>query len=161
VNNVETVRRVYDLFSTGDLEEIPDLATEDFTWEYCGPPELPWAGTYVGRSGIDRFFGIVQDLIEVEHLEPTEFINGGERVVALGISRARVLATGVLESYDAEFQGKTFSITIYPAGEDAVISSALDITGRKQAEVALRESEQRFRELANKGDVPGIVKASW
>jgi ketosteroid isomerase-like protein len=94
VNSVETVRHVYDLFSAGKLEEIPDLATEDFTWEYCGPPELPWAGTYVGRSGIERFFGIVQDLIEVEHFEPTEFIHGGERVVALGISRARVLATG-------------------------------------------------------------------
>ena len=65
---------------------------------------------------------------------------------------ARVLTTGKLESYDAEFQGKAFSITIYPAGEDAVISSALDITARKYAEVALRESEERFSELANSID---------
>jgi PAS domain S-box-containing protein len=57
-----------------------------------------------------------------------------------------------LECYDAEFDGRTFSITIYPAGEDAVISSALDITGRVRAEAALRESEERFRELANSID---------
>ncbi len=75
-----------------------------------------------------------------------------ERATRIAQACARVLATGKLESYDAEFQGKTFSITIYPAGDDAVISSALDITARKYAEVALRESEERFRELANSID---------
>ena len=72
-----------------------------------------------------------------------------DRATRIAQACARVLATGKLESYDAEFQGKTFSITIYPAGGDAVISSALDITARKYAEGALRESEERFRELAN------------
>ena len=75
-----------------------------------------------------------------------------ERATRIAQACARVLATGKLESYDAEFQGKTFSITIYPAGEDAVISSALDVTARKYAESALRESEERFRELANSID---------
>src|SRR6185312_1490172 len=75
-----------------------------------------------------------------------------DRAPRIAQACARVLATGKLESYDAEFQGKTFSITIYPAGEDVVISSALDITARKYAEVALRESEERFRELANSID---------
>ena len=65
---------------------------------------------------------------------------------------ARVLATGMLECYDSQYRDKTFSITIYPAGEDAVISSALDITSRKRAEAAVRESEERFRELANSID---------
>jgi PAS domain S-box-containing protein len=75
-----------------------------------------------------------------------------DRAPRIAQACARVLAAGKLESYDAEFQGKTFSITIYPAGEDVVISSALDITARKYAEVALRESEERFRELANSID---------
>src|SRR3569833_2187284 len=75
-----------------------------------------------------------------------------DRAPRIAQACTRVLATGKLESYDAEFQDKTFSKTIYPAGEDAVISSALDITARKNAEGALRESEERFRELANSID---------
>jgi PAS domain S-box-containing protein len=75
-----------------------------------------------------------------------------ERAPRIANACARVLSTGTLETYDAEFQGRIFSITIYPAGEDAVISSALDITGRKRAEAALRESGERFRELANSID---------
>ena len=75
-----------------------------------------------------------------------------ERSPRIASACARVLASGMLECYDAEFQGQIFSITIYPAGEDAVISSALDVTGRKRAEIALRESEERFRELANSID---------
>jgi PAS domain S-box-containing protein len=75
-----------------------------------------------------------------------------ERAPRIANACARVLASGMLETYDAEFHGRIFSITIYPAGKDAVISSALDITGRKRAEVALRESGERFRELANSID---------
>jgi PAS domain S-box-containing protein len=75
-----------------------------------------------------------------------------ERATRIAQACARVIATGKLETYDAEFQGKTFAITIYPAGEDAVISTALDITASKYAEVALRDSEERFRELANSID---------
>jgi PAS domain S-box-containing protein len=84
-----------------------------------------------------------------------------ERSSRIAKACARVLASGMLESYDAEFQGRTFSITIYPAGEDAVISSALDITGRKRAEVALRESEERFRELANSIDQFAWACDAW
>jgi PAS domain S-box-containing protein len=75
-----------------------------------------------------------------------------ERAPRIAGACARVIATGMLESYDSHFQDKTFSITIYPAGEDAVISSALDITARKRAEAAVSESEGRFRELANSID---------
>jgi hypothetical protein len=75
-----------------------------------------------------------------------------ERSPRISKACARVVATGMLECYDAQFGGRTFSITIYPAGDDAVISSALDVTGRIRAEAALRESEERFRELANSID---------
>lgn len=75
-----------------------------------------------------------------------------DRAARIVSACARVLDSGVPESYDAEFQGKTFSITVYPGGRDTVVSSALDITGRKRAEEALRESEERFRELANSID---------
>ena len=94
MSNVDVVRLVYSRFAANEMARIPELLTDDFEWIYYGPDELPWAGTYVGRAGVDRFFRIVDNLIEIEHFEPREFIDAGERVVVLGGSRARVLATG-------------------------------------------------------------------
>jgi len=95
-----------------------------------------------------RMTGLTRDALVGRRVSETV----PDRASRIAGACARVLATGKLESYDAEFQGKTFAITIYPAGEDAVISSALDITARSYAEAALRESEERFRELANSID---------
>jgi ketosteroid isomerase-like protein len=101
MSNVDVVRRVYEHFAAGEIQEIHALLAEDFEWTYYGPDELPWAGTYVGREGVDRFFRIVNDLIEIEHFEPREFIPAGDRVIVLGSSHARVLATGA--RYETEW----------------------------------------------------------
>jgi PAS domain S-box-containing protein len=79
-----------------------------------------------------------------------------ERASRLSSACARVLESRKHDSYEAEFEGKVFAITIYPGGGDTVVSTALDITKRKYAETALRESEERFRELAN-----GIDQFAW
>lgn len=92
--NVEVVRSVFERFSEGRIDLIHELLTEDFEWTFYGPEELPWAGTYIGGEGVDRFFEIVGGLIEVEEFEAREFIDAGETVVVLGTSTARVLATG-------------------------------------------------------------------
>ncbi|MFC6879171.1 MULTISPECIES: nuclear transport factor 2 family protein [Actinomadura] len=94
LTNVGIVRRVYELFGGGDVTAIHELLSEDFHWDYFGPPELPWAGTYVGRQGVDRFFEIVGGLIEVEEFEALQYTAEGDRVVAFGTSSARVLASG-------------------------------------------------------------------
>jgi PAS domain S-box-containing protein len=89
-----------------------------------------------------------------------------ERAPRITAVCTRVVTTGEMETYEAEFQGRTFSITVYPAGEDAVISTALDITARKRDQDALRDSEERFRELANSIDqfawtCDSVGRVSW
>jgi len=63
-----------------------------------------------------------------------------------------VLSQGEPTIYESSLEGHEFSITVYPIAADAVVSTALDITERKRAEMALRQSEERFRELANSID---------
>jgi ketosteroid isomerase-like protein len=91
--NVNVVRAFFRLFSQGQLDDIKkQLLTDDFEWIYHGPPTLPWAGRYLGHDGFDRFFDIVHGLIEVQELEANEYLDAGDSVVVLGVSRTRILA---------------------------------------------------------------------
>jgi ketosteroid isomerase-like protein len=91
--NVDVVRAFFRLFSEGRLDDIKkQLLTDDFEWIYHGPAALPWAGVYHGHDGFDRFFEIVRGLIEVQELDAYEYLDAGDSVVVLGVSRTRILA---------------------------------------------------------------------
>lgn len=75
-----------------------------------------------------------------------------ERTTPTAESCARVLETGEPTRYESRFAEKDFLITIFSTGHDSVVSSGIDITERKRTETTLRESAERFRELANNID---------
>jgi PAS domain S-box-containing protein len=64
----------------------------------------------------------------------------------------RVLLTRTAESYESQYGQRDFFATLYSIGDDCVVSSGVDVTERSRAERGLRESEERFRELANNID---------
>jgi PAS domain S-box-containing protein len=60
-------------------------------------------------------------------------------------SLAEVARSGKPLTYDTHFGARTYITTQYPVNSDLVASSSIDITSRKHAEEALRESEMQLR----------------
>ncbi|MEV5505573.1 nuclear transport factor 2 family protein [Streptomyces orinoci] len=127
--NVAIVRKFFDLFAQGRLEDIKELLAEDFEWVYHGPKSLPWAGTYHGTEGFDRFFSIVRELIEVQECDAYEYLDAGEAVVVLGVSRTRIRAN------DARYEAQWMNVFRI---RDGLISQYLDLYDTASVVEALR-----------------------
>ncbi|MBT2508658.1 nuclear transport factor 2 family protein [Streptomyces sp. ISL-98] len=116
--NVDVVRRFFQLFEEGRLEDIESLLSEDFEWIYHGPKSLPWAGTYRGVTGFREFFTVVRGLIEVQECDAYDYLDAGDRVVVLGVSRTRILAN------DARYEAQWMNVfTVH----DGLITRYLDL----------------------------------
>ena len=94
MKNLDIVRRGYEAFGRGDMDTLLSLFDEDIDWVTPGPLELPTAGHRRGRQEVAGFFKTLNDAFEVERFEPKEFIEQGDRVVALGEETVRVRNTG-------------------------------------------------------------------
>jgi ketosteroid isomerase-like protein len=129
MTNLGIVKRVFDLFSNGELDQILDHIAADFEWTYYGSPEIEWAGRYLGHSGVREFFGIVSRCLTIEHFETTEFIDAGHKIVVRGVSHARLL------SNDARY--KAHWINIFTLG-DGKIRALEDLYDTGSVLLALR-----------------------
>jgi PAS domain S-box-containing protein len=65
----------------------------------------------------------------------------------------QVLATREMIRFETNFKGRDFVVTLFAMGSNAVVSSSLDVTERTRAMAQLRESENRFRLMANSAPV--------
>jgi CheY-like chemotaxis protein len=78
-----------------------------------------------------------------------------ERAALVSDRCTRVLLTGTPSHYESRFGNRDFVATIYSIGDDCVVSSGIDVTERVRTEVALRDSERRYRALVE--DAPVAV----
>jgi len=66
----------------------------------------------------------------------------------------QVLSTGEPLRYEAELpDGRALISTLHCAGRDTLISTSVDVTDRRRAEAALRDSERRFRAMFDEAPV--------
>src|ERR1044071_9329021 len=94
--NENIVKECYAAYLRADLEAVLENCSEDTEWLAIGPPErLPYAGIHRGREQVARYFAILDDKEESNHLMPQEFVTTGDKVIVFGNYRARVNATGL------------------------------------------------------------------
>ncbi len=92
--NTEVIRSIYAAFNAADLTAIMSLIGEGATWHNQGASNVPYAGSYNGKTEIPRFFQAIAESTTGGEVVAEEFIAQGERVVALGRYRATMPATG-------------------------------------------------------------------
>jgi ketosteroid isomerase-like protein len=100
-NNVQVVQDAYGKFTSGDIEGLLNLLSEDVHWQTPEIENAPFGGTRRGLDGVGEFFASLAESEETTRFEPTEFIAQGDRVVVLGKYGATVRETG--RSYESDW----------------------------------------------------------
>lgn len=97
MSNVDDAKAAYDAFANGDMETLRGFYADDAEW--WTSDETPLGGLVSGADEIIATFGRVGEFWSEFSVEPDEFIDGGDTVVALGTIRGTAAqGTGSFES---------------------------------------------------------------
>ena len=91
--NVEIVRRVYEASLHGETERVIEMSDPDIRIDMSGRVFNP--AVYEGHEGSRRFFAEIDEVWDDFRLEPLEFIDAGDTVVASHLVRGRGKGSGV------------------------------------------------------------------
>jgi ketosteroid isomerase-like protein len=133
--DVDMIRAGYEAFNRGDVDFIVRQAAPDF--ELVTAERVPNPGTYRGADEARRFFEDLFEPFEEIVIEPQEFFDRGDRVLALVTVRSRPRgSSAVVENRIAHLwtvrDGKAIRFQIFPErarGLEALGLSELDIRG--------------------------------
>jgi ketosteroid isomerase-like protein len=98
-DRVDLLRRGYEAINRGEFEPLLETLEPDAVC--VEPDEFPAGGTYVGREGFAEYLRRNRAFWDTARTEPEEFIETGERIVALVRHRGRGRADG--SDVDARF----------------------------------------------------------
>ena len=97
MGNADAAKNAYGAFSQGDLETLKEGFAEDAEWHTSD--ELPLGGVTRGRDAIMESFAQISNYWSSFSVEPSDFIDCGDKVVIRGTQRA----TGAGGSFEAPF----------------------------------------------------------
>jgi ketosteroid isomerase-like protein len=92
-NNQAVIQAAFECFAKGDIDGILAKLTDDVIWEGPDNSDLPYSGTFRGKSRVKEFFSGVGQ-IEVASFEPQEFFNVGNNVIVIGRWGGKVRKSG-------------------------------------------------------------------
>ena len=94
MNEIDTVRAIYQRFSAGDLDGVIALCADDIEWVVNGPAHLEKCRAFAGTTGVREFFAILGRTWNFTAFEAREFIAAGSKVVVLGDEKGSDCMTG-------------------------------------------------------------------
>ena len=98
----EIVQRFYDLFMAGKMEEMLTTSlTSDCVLENPLPEPIAFGGRFEGPQGIAAYLEKIAETVQIQSFEIRELLEEGDRVIAIGHEKSRVLSTG--KSYTMEW----------------------------------------------------------
>lgn len=112
MSNTETIiAQYYERLKNRDRDGLLELLSPDMRVKYYGPEGLlPFVGEFNGIDGFDRFFGIIQDNLDIVEVETLDKIPSDTKLVvqARGVWRSK--ATG------REIRGNMVNVFTVDAG---------------------------------------------
>jgi hypothetical protein len=91
--NVEAVRRIYELTNDGDLTSVLNMLSDDVELFLFGSSKVPWAGHWRGREGAEQFLMTMGKTAEVKDI-PHVLVGTGDSVISVHRPMVRIRATG-------------------------------------------------------------------
>ena len=91
--NTKLVKRVYEMFKSGDVEGFLSMFSDDVSWETPVIENTPFNGKISGKENLVKWLTAYNEAEEMTVFEQDEFIAQGDRVVMLGHSETRGKST--------------------------------------------------------------------
>ena len=123
-NSVEVITGLYEALARRDMPTITGLIDPEIIVSQTAL--LPWGGEYHGMEGVRKFFGELFRTIESQ-LAVEEFVDAGDKVIVIGKTRGRVLATG------AEFNIRAVHVWTVKGGKGVRFEPNVDTPKMLQA----------------------------
>jgi hypothetical protein len=92
--SLDLAAEIYARYARGDRDLLMDRLAEDVAWTSLAAPELPWAGTWRGRAGVEDYFAALGGTVTVTAYELERLVAQGEWVIALARGTGRFRPTG-------------------------------------------------------------------
>jgi ketosteroid isomerase-like protein len=91
--NTKLVKRVYELFKSGDVEGFLKMFSDDVSWETPKVENTPFNGKISGHKNLVNWITMYSEAEEMLVFEQDEFIAQGDKVVVLGHGTTRTKST--------------------------------------------------------------------
>lgn len=99
-DNIKLVKTTMDELMRGNPEPLLAAITEDAVIKAVIPDGTPISGEFRGREGFLRYFGALNEVMEILEVQTHDYTASAGHVVILGFERARVRRTGKLLECD-------------------------------------------------------------
>jgi len=97
--NIQAVQQMYAAFAQHNLPSLLEIVADDVEWSIAKSEYSSQTGVYRGVEQVIQVLTSVGDL-ELQQLQPQEFIAQNNQVVAIGHALGRLISTNISVEYD-------------------------------------------------------------